>query len=153
MTKYPRLLKNTCLIGFSAQLLFACSSVEHKKPIPVQSTVLSTSVVSEESAISEDADWGVFRKYFEGNTVGTKNVLSGTAEIKPGMEIHPPHAHEEEEYLMVIEGQGTWTINGKTMPAKAGDILYAKPWDSHGIKNTGNSTLKFVFWKWTSSVD
>lgn len=152
-TKYLRHLKNICLIVLSTQLLLACTNLKHETSFPAESQVFSTHVISEKDAIREDADWGVFRKYFEGSTVGTKNVLSGTAEIKPGMEIHPPHTHEEEEYLMIMEGEGSWTINGETFPAKAGDILYAKPWDSHGIENTGDTTLKFVFWKWTSSAN
>ena len=141
---------NLCLISVCAQLVIACSQIKHDQPAPIESTVSSTSVITQQSATSEIADWGVFRKYFEGTTVGTKDVLSGTAEIKSGMEIHPPHTHEEEEYLMVLEGEGTWTINGESFPAKAGDMLYAKPWDSHGIKNTGDKTLKFVFWKWNA---
>jgi oxalate decarboxylase/phosphoglucose isomerase-like protein (cupin superfamily) len=31
-----------------------------------------------------------------------------------------------------------------------GDILYAAPWDVHGIKNTGNASLSFVVWKWNN---
>jgi len=77
-------------------------------------------------------------------------VLTGVAVIKPGMEIHPPHQHAEEEYLMVTEGQGTWHLNGKTFAAQKGDILYAAPWDVHGIKNTGTTPLTFVVWKWNN---
>ncbi len=134
----------------SINMLIACSAtenVESAEPILVN---IDTQVITEQSALREDANWGVFRKYFEGNSAGTKMVLTGTAEIKPGMEIHPPHTHAEEEYLMVLEGEGTWTVNGNSFAAKAGDMLYAAPWDSHGIKNTGDKTLKFVFWKWVS---
>ncbi|MGH7455310.1 MAG: cupin domain-containing protein [bacterium] len=70
--------------------------------------------------------------------------------IKPGQEIHPPHQHAEEEFLMIIEGQGTWHLNGKTFAAHKGDVLYAAPWDMHGIKNTGKTSLSFVVWKWNN---
>ncbi len=110
-----------------------------------------TRVISRSESQREDADWGVFLKYFEGASHGAEDVLSGVAEIKPGWEIHPPHTHAEEEYLMVLEGEGVWTVKGEDFPAKAGDMLYASPWESHGIRNTGDVTLKFVFWKWNSS--
>lgn len=84
------------------------------------------------------------------NTFGTTNTVSGIAEIKPGQEIHPAHEHTEEEFLFIIEGSGTWNVKGNTSQANAGDLLYAKPWDLHGIKNTGSETMKFFFLKWNN---
>ena len=40
-------------------------------------------------------------------------------------------------------------LNGETFPAKKGDILYAKPWDYHGIKAAPDSDLQFVVFKWS----
>lgn len=110
-----------------------------------------TRVMQRPEAKSQSADWGTLLTYFEGASWGTEAVETGVAEIKPGWEIHPPHAHAEEEYLMIIEGDGTWMVNGKTFQANTGDMLYAAPWSLHGLKNTGSSNMKFVFWKWTSS--
>jgi mannose-6-phosphate isomerase-like protein (cupin superfamily) len=114
------------------------------------SNLLSSAVVTAKSAKTENADWGSFSTYFQGETYGTRDALAGVAVIKPGQEIHPPHQHAEEEYLMVVEGEGTWHLNGRSFAAQAGDILYAAPWDIHGIKNTGKIALKFVVWKWNN---
>jgi len=111
---------------------------------------ISTQVLSRSDLEETQEDWGVFVKYFEGETVGTRQVLSGVAEIKPGMEIHPPHTHAEEEYLMITQGSGTWSVNGVLLSANTGDMLYAAPWDEHGLTNTGDTVLSFVFWKWVS---
>ncbi len=92
----------------------------------------------------------MFYSYFTKPTFGTQDALTGVAVIEPGKEIHPPHIHAEEEYLMVVEGEGVWSLKDKDIPAKAGDILYAAPWDSHGIRNTGKIPLKFVVMKWHS---
>jgi len=113
--------------------------------------VLKTQVVSKSDVKPDVQPWGQFLPYYVGDTEFTSGALTGVAEIKPGQEIHPPHKHIEEEYLMVLEGNGTWTIEGKDFPAKAGDILYAAPWVSHGIKNTGSTTLKFVVFKYNKS--
>jgi len=109
-----------------------------------------SSVVSQADATHEKQDVYEFFTYFSGQTAGADDVLTGVAVIKPGEQIHPPHTHAEEEYLMVIEGSGTWSLKGDTFAASAGDILYAAPWDSHGIENTGDTPLKFVVFKWRS---
>jgi mannose-6-phosphate isomerase-like protein (cupin superfamily) len=111
---------------------------------------ISSAVVTAKDAKADNAAWGTFYTYYQGETYGTRDALNGVAVIKPGQEIHPPHQHAEEEFLMVIEGQGTWHLNGKTFAAQKGDILYAAPWDMHGIKNTGKTSLSFVVWKWNN---
>lgn len=134
------LLSGALLIAFIAGTIIADQSEAD----------LTSQVVSEEKAAKDVADWGTFYAYYTGQTFGTKDALNGVAVIKPGQEIHPPHRHAEEEFLMVIEGEGEWHVNGKDFPAKKGDILYAAPWDIHGIKNTGKTELRFVVWKWNN---
>lgn len=128
------------ILAFIAGMLFAENTV---KPLP-------SAVVSQDAAQKDDSEWGAFYTYYAGETYGTKDLLNGVAVIKAGMEIHPPHVHAEEEFLMVTEGSGTWHLNGKDFPASAGDILYAAPWDIHGITNTGKTPLTFVVWKWNN---
>jgi mannose-6-phosphate isomerase-like protein (cupin superfamily) len=96
------------------------------------------------------ADWGELRAYYEGETYGLKDVLTGTVTLKPGQEPHPPHQHAEEEFLMIVEGSGQWHLNGKDVPAAKGDTIYTEPWVIHGIKNTGTTPLTFVVFKWNT---
>ncbi len=105
-------------------------------------------IMSVEGAKRQDFEWGSLYTYDEGETYSAKDGLAAVAVIKPGMEIHPPHQHAEEEYVIVAEGNGTWSLNGKESPAKPGDLQYAAPWDWHGIKNTGTTPLRFFVWKW-----
>ena len=60
----------------------------------------------------------------------------------------PPHQHADEEFQYVIEGEGTWSLNGKEQPLKAGDLMYTRPWDWHGIRNSGDRPLRFVVFKY-----
>ena len=133
--------KKVALLACLSACFSGCFSV-------VAAPNIDTAVVSEKQAKYDKFDWGKLYTYFEGESAGTKDALTAVAVILPGMEIHPPHKHQEEEYLMVLEGQGTWTVGDKDFPASAGDILYATPWDLHGIKNTGDKPLKFVVFKW-----
>ena len=107
-----------------------------------------TNVLSEQDTQKDSFEWGQLLTYYAGETEYSKDALSGVAIINPGMQIHPPHVHSEEEYLMVLEGSGTWSVEGEEFSAQAGDLLYAAPWDEHGIKNTGSTPLRFVFFKW-----
>lgn len=111
---------------------------------------LASAVVSADVARTETFAWGTLITYFSDETYGTKDALAAVAIINPGMQIHPPHEHAEEEYLMVLEGNGVWHLQGRDFPAKQGDMLYASPWDVHGIKNSGDTPLKFVVWKWNN---
>ena len=61
-----------------------------------------------------------------------------------------PHTHVDEEFIYVTEGGGTWSLDGKTYPAKAGDVLYSAPNVSHGLKNTTGTPLKWFVVKWRS---
>lgn len=112
---------------------------------------LETKVISEEKANQMHEDWGkliIYTDEASTSTYGTEHMLTAVAEIKPGMEIHPPHQHTAEEFMYVIEGNGTWYINGEEFPAEPGDVLYAHPWDWHGLTNTGNTPLRFFVVKW-----
>ena len=112
------------------------------------SAPLTSGVVQmSQTQVADSGPWGVFRRHFGGSTTATADVLSGVVELKPGQEPHPPHTHPDEEFLYVIEGSGTWFLNGKEIPAKTGDVLYTAPNDIHGIK-AGAAPLKFSVAKW-----
>jgi len=101
-------------------------------------------VIRFEDAKANQAGWGEMRRYFTGESFGTKNVLTAVAIVKPGEAVHRAHRHAEEEYLILAEGSGTWSLDGKELPARRGDILYAEPWVYHGLTNTGTEPLVFV---------
>jgi len=136
------------LLALSVLALAACS----KAPIPEIDTTtdLQSRIISMADIDRDQADWGSFYPHFSGTSYGTNPVLAGVANINVGEQIHPPHRHGDEEFLMVTKGIGEWYLNGETFPAKEGDMLYAKPWDYHGIKAAPNSALQFVVFKWTS---
>lgn len=136
-------------LTLSLTLMSACSSIATNEITPnaekmaEQKTTIQSSIVSFENAHKTPYDHSVFHAYFMGDTATTKEAIVGIAVIEPGHEIHPAHKHEDEEYLLIIEGSGGWTLNAVETPAKAGDVLYVSPWDMHGIFNTGDVPMKF----------
>lgn len=129
-----------CGAGFAAALtLFRPTDAADNPPGPFPSQI-----VRWDDAKSHTADWGEMRFYFRGQTLATKDVLVAAAIVQPGKTVHAAHRHAEEEYLMLVEGSGTWSLDGKTTEARRGDVLYAAPWVYHGITNTGQRPLIFA---------
>ena len=105
---------------------------------------LSSAIVKQKDAHVTHYEGADFYTYYYGDTPLTKGAITGVAIIKPNNEIHPAHQHPDEEYLMILEGSGTWYLNGVKSKANTGDILFAAPNDKHGIYNDGDVPLKFM---------
>jgi len=98
--------------------------------------------------------WGSIHIYTPDGTAsfGATSVLTAELEFLPGQQLQPPHQHADEEFQFVIEGSGTWSLNGQEYPLKAGDLMYTRPWDWHGIRNSGDVPLRFFVFKWKAKV-
>jgi mannose-6-phosphate isomerase-like protein (cupin superfamily) len=92
--------------------------------------------------------FGDLRIYFEGPTDQVKSMTAGSLLLKPGMSPHPPHQHPEEEFMVVTEGTGEISMDGKVTKVGPGSMMYAGTQRVHGIVNTGKTPLLFYFYKW-----
>jgi len=138
------------LIPALALSLTSCTIDEEKFETQGSANGAGASVILSQSNVTEDkATWGSFFPYFTDETHVLKPVLVGVAKISPGQQIHPPHRHADEEYMMITKGRGTWYLNGKESPAKEGDILFARAWDYHGVKAADDSPIEFVVFKYS----
>ena len=129
-----------CGVGLAVCLLVLYPTVA-ADPNP---EVLKSKVVGFDEARVHVADWGEMRTYFTGQTLATKDVLTAVAIVEPGKAVHRAHRHPHEEYLVVVDGTGTWSLDGKEFAAKRGDILFVEPWVYHGLTNTGEEKLTFL---------
>ena len=109
---------------------------------------LPNAVVNEASARVTHESFGDARVYFEGPTDQVKSMTAGSLRLKPGMAPHPPHEHPEEEFMVITEGTGEITIEGKKSAVAPGAMMYCAAGKVHGIVNTGKSTLTFYYYKW-----
>ncbi len=92
--------------------------------------------------------FGDLRIYFEGPTDQIKSMTAGSLLLKPGMTPHEPHHHPEEEFMVITEGTGEISIEGKILKVAPGAMMYCAAGKLHGIVNTGKSPLLFYFYKW-----
>lgn len=130
-----------------AALSFCAGALWAQKPVPPP---LESHVWKAGDARLASGEWGSIALYTEDGqpSFGATSVLTAQLEFLPGKRLQPPHQHAEEEFQYVIEGSGTWSLNGVEQPLAAGDLMYSKPWDWHGIRNSGDTPLRFFVFKW-----
>ena len=92
--------------------------------------------------------FGDLRVYFDGSTDQLKSLVAGSLKLRAGMTPHEPHQHPEEEIMLITEGSGEISINGKISKCAAGSMMYCAGGQLHGIVNTGKTPLTFFYFKW-----
>jgi len=92
--------------------------------------------------------FGDLRIYFDGATDQVKSMTAGSLLVKAGMTPHPPHEHPEEEFMVITEGTGEISLDGKITKVAPGSMMYCGAGRLHGIVNTGKTPLLFYFYKW-----
>jgi mannose-6-phosphate isomerase-like protein (cupin superfamily) len=71
-------------------------------------------------------------------------LLVGLNAFEPG-QAHALHAHAGmDKVYSVVEGEGVFLLEGRELPAKAGDLLVAPEGVPHGVRNTGRSRLLLI---------
>ena len=99
-------------------------------------------------ARSRTKPFGDVNVYFDGPTDQLSAMTAGSLRLKPGMSPHPPHQHEEEEIMLVTEGTGEISIDGKVTKVANGSMMFCAANTLHGVVNTGKAPLMFYYYKW-----
>jgi quercetin dioxygenase-like cupin family protein len=75
--------------------------------------------------------------------------------LSPGKCPHPPHAHHEEELLIVLDGEAELLIADKPSFEGArvekvapGALAYYPAFQHHTIRNTGHKPVSYLMFKW-----
>ncbi len=101
----------------------------------------------QQATVTHEA-FGDVHVYFDGPTEQLSAMTAGSLRLKAGMSPHPPHQHEEEEILLVTEGAGEISIEGKITKVASGSMMFCESGKLHGIVNTGKTPLMFYYYKW-----
>ncbi|MEV0713689.1 cupin domain-containing protein [Asanoa sp. NPDC050611] len=57
----------------------------------------------------------------------------------------PRHTHEEEQVVLVLEGEIEFEVDGDVRVLKPGDVAVIPPWVPHGARTTGTPCLEVDF--------
>jgi (S)-ureidoglycine aminohydrolase len=98
-------------------------------------------------------DTRIRRQVLEGKTFALENLEIHASTLEPGKAPHPPHAHADQEELMIVkEGQVKITIAGQSKILGPGSIAFAMPGDEHGIENAGKTQATYYILKFKGKL-
>jgi len=116
-------------------------------PLPAAAK-LPNGTMDESKAKLTRESFGYLRIYYDGPTDQLKAMTAGSLRLNAGATPHPPHQHPEEEFMVITEGAGEITVEGKITRVSSGTMMYVAGNKIHGIVNTGKTPLLFYFYKW-----
>jgi mannose-6-phosphate isomerase-like protein (cupin superfamily) len=116
--------------------------------LPLPAAKLPDATYSTSDAKLTREPFGDLRIYFDGPTDQLRSMTAGSLLLKAGMTPHPPHKHPEEEFMVVTEGTGEISLEGKITKVGPGSMMYCAANKLHGVVNTGKAPLLFYFYKW-----
>jgi mannose-6-phosphate isomerase-like protein (cupin superfamily) len=64
--------------------------------------------------------------------------------VSPHSATHPPHAHEEDEFFFLLEGTAECYLHGQRKVVGPYTSFYCPSGVEHGIRNIGDSELKYL---------
>lgn len=93
------------------------------------------------------------KQVLEGSTTALSHFEVHTSTIEPGKAAHPPHVHADEEELVIVrEGQVKITIGDQSKIVGPGSIGFAMPGDPHGFENAGTTPATYYVLKYKSKL-
>jgi mannose-6-phosphate isomerase-like protein (cupin superfamily) len=85
-----------------------------------------------------------WRTLFGGDASPTDSLTAGVAEVGPGGWLGL-HRHRPAEIYYVVEGSGIVTLDGKEHAVGAGSAVFIPGDAEHGIRNAGETPLRFAY--------
>jgi len=116
--------------------------------LPAAAKSLPNATFSPKDAKLTKEPFGDLRIYFDGATEQLKAMTAGSLRLNAGATPHAPHRHPEEEFMVITEGSGEISLEGKIIKVAPGSMMYCGANKLHGIVNTGSTPLLFYFYKW-----
>ena len=96
---------------------------------------------------------------FNGATPIVEEMSCHASVLSPLHSPHPPHAHEEEELLIALQGEAELIISdspstdyARTERLSPGSFIYYPAGQHHTIRNSGTSPITYLMFKWRGDV-
>lgn len=93
-----------------------------------------------------------FRVLFSQDRTPTAALYTGLTELRPDGWLGL-HRHSATEVYHLVEGNGVVVLDGVEHPVAAGSAVFIPGDAEHGIRNTGEGMLRFVYAFPTDSFD
>jgi mannose-6-phosphate isomerase-like protein (cupin superfamily) len=86
---------------------------------------------------------GLDRCLFSDN-IDPSELRFHVTEIEPGARAHPPHTHAGVEAFYIMEGNGTFEIEGESHSLGPNEAIVLDPTQLHGLVNTGTTRMRYL---------
>ena len=116
--------------------------------LPASAAKLPDGTRSAQDAKLTKEPFGDLMIYYDGPTDQLKSMTAGSLRLNAGATPHAPHQHPEEEFMVITEGSGEISVQGKITKVGPGSMMYCAANHLHGIVNSGKTPLLFYFYKW-----
>ena len=135
----------------------AREDVNELVPLP---PVITTQVYHLALPLADDPErrWKPY-PMFNGATPIVEEMSCHASVLSPGHSPHPPHAHEEEELLIALQGEADLIISdspstdyARTERLSPGSFIYYPAGQHHTIRNSGTSPITYLMFKWRGDV-
>ena len=83
------------------------------------------------------------RRFFQGAEHSGFGLEAHETVLGPGVETHPPHSHEHEEIIIVVEGTVEVSVDGRRETVEAGSVVYYEPNRPHNLRNAGATPCRY----------
>ena len=91
---------------------------------------------------------GYRRDFFNRGTSQLTQFEMHTTALNKDSVSHAPHIHVQEEIILLLRGNVTMHIDGKLIPASAGDIVFLSSGIPHALLNTGKEQCEYFAFQW-----
>ena len=91
---------------------------------------------------------GYRRDFFNRATSQLAQFEMHTTALNADSVSHAPHTHVQEEILIILRGNVTMHIDGKLIPASAGDLVFLPSLVPHALLNTGKEQCEYFAFQW-----
>ena len=91
---------------------------------------------------------GYRRDFFNRATSQLNQFEMHTTALNADSVSHAPHTHVQEEIILILRGNVTMHIDGKLIPASAGDLVFLSSGVPHALLNTGKEQCEYFAFQW-----
>ena len=83
-----------------------------------------------------------FHRVFEASDFAGPWNFVDYAVLPPGASIGRHRHGRNEELYLILEGEGTLQLDGRTIPVRAGHVVLNRPGGEHGLLNSSQAPLR-----------
>ena len=93
-------------------------------------------------------DRGGVRQLFDRKTVMMNRFDIHITSLNPGISSHPPHTHQNEEIILMIDGEGEMILGDKKQKIITGDAAWVESMIPHNITNIASRPAVYFAIQW-----